>query len=376
LPANCLVKKQDWDSSMRNKLLIIHKQQFGYHSDTYYYCKYLSTLFDITYICWHYSRKEILLPGIKVIYISREGNLASRNLRYIWQVLLEIKKNYHFHIIKYFKGCSLIKLLHPKPNFLLDIRSNSVRDKKVKRVMNDLLMKTETKFFTHISVISKSLSQKLKLPKKVIILPLGADILSATKKTFTTMNLFYVGSLHNRNIDQTIKGFSKFYHEFKDKISISYTIVGGGLTTEEEGLKKQVQQERIAMAVKIVGPVPHDELRPFFDGHNIGVSYIPKTDYYDVQPPTKTFEYLLSGMPVIATDTLENKLVINNQNGILISDTSEDFYNGLVRFYENRTRYNSHEIRFNSTQFTWEKIVADLNLTLQGLINNNETSNG
>jgi len=355
----------------QKRLLIIHQQQFGYHSDTYYYCKYLRNSFDISYICWDYNEKRILLTGINVIYISRRGNLALRNARFILQVVNELKNDYDFHFIKYFRGCSFLRIAHCKPNFLLDIRSSSVTKKRLNRLVYNLLITIESKFFKYISVISKSLAQKLGFSNKVYILPLGADVISSTKKTFNSMKLLYVGTLYNRNIDQTIKGFSKFYHEYKDRIQIQYTIVGSGFTTEEEELKEIVKYEKIGASVEIAGYIPHDKLKPFFDSHNIGVSYIPKTEYFDVQPPTKSFEYLLSGMPVIATDTLENKAVINNKNGVLINDTAEDFYQGLVRVYTNRKKYNSNDIRADSMQYTWKKIVDDLSLMLHSLIKSN-----
>ncbi len=352
----------------QKKLLIIHQEQFGYHSDTYYYCKYLRNSFGVSYICWDYNKKKIILNGINVIYIQRKGNLVLRNLRFISQVINELKKKYHFHFIKYFRGCSLLRLLHGKSNFLLDIRAGSVTKKKVNRLIYDLLMTTEAKFFKHVSVISKSLAQKLVLSKKTYILPLGADVISSTNKNFNSMNMLYVGTLYNRNIDQTVKGFSKFYCEYKDKIDIQYTIIGTGFTTEEKDLREHVQHEKIDASVTITGYIPHNEITPFFHAHNVGVSYIPKTDYFDVQPPTKTYEYLLSGMPVIATDTFENKAVINDDNGVLINDTPEDFYQGLVHIYANRGKYNSDNIRVNSMQYTWEKIVDDLASMLHSLM--------
>jgi len=352
----------------QRKLLIINQQQFGYHSDTYYYCKYLKTSFEVTYICWDYNEKKIQVEGIYVIYISRRGNLALRNGRFILQVIKEIKKGYHFIIIKYFRGCSLLKFVCHKNLFLLDIRSSSVTKNKINRVIYNLFMTTETKLFKYISIISKSLAERLELSQKAYILPLGAEIISAQGKKYDSFALLYVGTLYNRNIDQTIKGFSKFYHEYKNRISIHYTIVGTGFTTEENELTELVQHEKLDTCVKITGQIPHDEIKPFFDVHNIGVSYIPITDYFDVQPPTKTFEYLLSGMPVIATDTQENRAVIHRENGILINDTSDDFYQGLVHIYTNRETYDSNGIRFNSMQYTWPKIVAKLSSMLHSFI--------
>jgi glycosyltransferase involved in cell wall biosynthesis len=84
---------------------------------------------------------------------------------------------------------------------------------------------------------------------------------------------------------------------------------------------------------------------------------VPITPYYDFQPVTKLYEYMLSGMPVIATNTHENRLVVNDDNGVLINDTPEDFCNGLAKICENRNSYNSLDIRKTVESYTWENIV-------------------
>lgn len=352
----------------KKSLLVIHQEPFGYHSDTYYYCKYLKTKFDITYICWDYNKKKIHMPGIRIIYISRKGNLPIRNFRFIFSVLDEIKTRYDFHFIKYFKGSSLLRLLSGKQNFLLDIRSGSILAKEWKRLALNFTMKTETKCFPHVSVISKGLRDRLGLDRETYILPLGADPISTNNKPFDTLKLLYVGTLYNRNMEQTIQGFSKFYHEFKSRTNIQYTIVGSGFDNEEAQLKALVKSENIEDAVTIAGYIPHDELKPYFDEYNIGISYIPRTEYFDVQPPTKNYEYLLSGMAVLATNTQENRTVITPKNGILINDTPEDFYRGLIQLYVNRQIYDSQEIRANAMPYTWEKIVTRLNHRLNAII--------
>jgi hypothetical protein len=95
----------------------------------------------------------------------------------------------------------------------------------------------------------------------------------------------------------------------------------------------------------------------FFDQCNIGVSYVPIIDYYDCQPLTKTFKYLLSGMRVIATNTSENENVIGPTNGVLIGDAPEAFCVVLKVIYEKRNLFDSAEIRRRASGYTWEGIV-------------------
>jgi len=109
--------------------------------------------------------------------------------------------------------------------------------------------------------------------------------------------------------------------------------------------------------ITLYGRIPHFELQPFFDKCNIGVSYIPMTEYYEFQPPTETFEYILSGMVCIATDTNENRLLISKENGVLCEDNPESFANALDYVYYNRQNYNSETIRNSLKDYTWENIV-------------------
>lgn len=310
-----------------------------------------------------------MLAGIHIIYIPRTGNLVMRNQRFLYQVHQEFKKNRHdFYFLKYFRGCSVIKTFHPQKKILLDIRTSGIQRSKLSRALYNFLLKTEAKFFKHSSVISKSLARKLNLPGNTFILPLGADIISSSQKQFESMHLLYVGTFRYRNIDQTVKGFSRFYHLYKDKIPLKYTIVGNGFASEEKLIKKIIAHQKIEKAVTFAGKIPHDQLETFFNSHNLGVSYIPVTDYFDVQPATKNFEYLLSGMPVIATNTMENSMVIHNKNGIIVKDTPDDFFQGLVRFYNRRKTYDSDKIRCNAKQYTWKGIVDNLKLMILFLI--------
>jgi glycosyltransferase involved in cell wall biosynthesis len=342
------------------KLIIINQDQFGHHIDTYYYCKYLKDDYDIVYICWEHGLSKITMDGVRVVFVSRKGNFLVRSMRFLRQALGQIDDKRAIVFIKYFKGVSLaLRLLRPTHCFVLDIRTGSVHKNPIVRKFQDARLKFETRFFRHVTVNSQSLAEKLGIAHKAHILPVGADIISSADRAFDKLYLLYVGTLFNRNMDVTIHGFKQFYEEFKNQIPLSYTIIGAGPNSEEQALRKLVAQYGLEEIVNIIGAIPHPQLKPYFDAANIGVSYVPLTDYYDCQPVTKTFEYLLSGMPVIATRTTENKKVIDQKNGVLVGETAEEFYFGLKKIFENRASINSEKIRTSSMDYTWEKIVQE-----------------
>jgi glycosyltransferase involved in cell wall biosynthesis len=340
------------------KLLIINQASFGYHLDTYYYCKYLKDFYDIVYICWDHGLKRIEMDGVRVLYVNREGNTIFRTMRFLLLVLREIKDKRDTVFIKYFKVVSLaLRMFKPHNCMVLDIRTGSVHEERIIRWLQDTRLKIETYFFRHITVISESLAKKLGIELKAHILPLGADVISTSNKNFESLHLLYVGTLFNRNLDITIRGFKLFYDEFKDKIPVSYTIIGKGLYNELQALRNIVSQYGISSVVKITGLIPHNELTPYFDSANIGVSFVPLTTFYDCQPVTKTFEYLLSGMPVIATNTSENRKVINHDNGVLVGDKLDEFYAGIKEAFEKRHLFNSVTIRHQAMRYTSKEIV-------------------
>ncbi len=351
-------------------MLILNRKQFGYHSDTYYYCKYLNNKFDITYLCWDYGLKRPFVEKVNVKYVSRKGNKLVRYFRFLFAAISEVTKGYDICFIKYFLGCSLLKLLNFKGNFVFDIRTAHTWDNPLKRNFFDALLIFESLFFDKITIISKGLACRLKIPrKKVHILPLGADSLSNKDKKIDKMKLLYVGTFKNRNIADTIVGFEKFYKKYRSKIEIEYKIIGSGTAKEEQKLATLARDMNIEKVIEFVGFVPHSDLISYFDMNNIGVSFVPITKYFDKQPPTKTFEYALSGMPVIATNTTENRKVISDTNGVIIPDTAEGFYEGLKVMFDRRRTYVSSDIRKTCTEFKWENLVnKNLQIYLESMV--------
>ena len=177
-----------------------------------------------------------------------------------------------------------------------------------------------------------------------------------------------VGTLFNRNMHKTIEGFAKFYRAAPNAKKTRYTIIGSGPGDEIEQLRRLTSKYNLHDVIHILGHIPHDQLQQYFESHNVGISYVPMTEYFDVQPVTKTFEYLLSGLAVLGTATSENKLVVNESNGILTGDSVDDFCNGLVQLSKKMGSFRSKQIRKNAMQFSWEKITDNLDLYLGSLM--------
>ena len=341
------------------RVVILNAKQFGYHLDTYYYCKHGRDALDIAYLGFEGERPGVELEGVDVKYVSRKGSKFTRFLRWLRATIREARNDYDVIFIGYFPGCSLVRLMNPRKTCVLDIRTGSVASLRPKRVLADWLLRAEAKLFRHVTVISHSLAEKLRLPEsKTHVLPLGADPIETHSKSFDRLDLLYVGTFNGRQLERTILGFERFHREFGRNVPLTYTIVGDGLRHERETLSSVISQLKLEGIVKLPGFVHHDHLKPYWERCNVGVSFVPVNDIYDAQPPTKTFEYILAGMPLIATATTENKRVVSPQNGTLIEDTERGFYEGLKEIYLSRQEFRSEEIRRTADDHHWEKIVT------------------
>jgi glycosyltransferase involved in cell wall biosynthesis len=365
---------------MKKKLLIFSSFQFGYLTDTLKYCQYSKDFFDISYLCWDYNKPKVSVPGIHVRYIKRDRSLIIRNLRLLTAFYSEVNTGNHLIFANYTPGISLVRLLNFNRRILVDVRTLSVNPRRVVRLFSDLILKLELFFFSDISVISKEVAKKLNL-KNYRVIPLGGESFCSATKSFERLHLLYVGTLQGRRVLDCVKGFHLYINTltpFK-RANCFFTIIGDSPDGELEEINQYVKSYGLENFVKTEGYIENQQLIPFFEKANVGVSYIPLTSYFDGQPPTKTFEYLLSGLPVIATNTKANNNIVNMNSGILVDDTIESFKQGIEQLANRRDIFQSNKIRIYYAANLWETIVKDiLNpmlLSLQGRKENKATTN-
>lgn len=333
---------------------MITQAQFGYHISTYVYTQYLQHEYDITYCCMDYNKTRISVEGVRVIYSSRQGNIIKRNWRFRYQIIQLVKTGFDYVFIMHFVGVSLLHLFSKRSKLICDVRTGATTDKVWLRTLLDNILRVETRTFKNRTIISKSLAEKFGI-KKYHLLPLGANAIPFDQKDFDAFHLVYLGEFDNRRIEDTIRGFHIFYQQHKDHLKCKYTIIGAG--DGKERIEAAVKECGLEDIVEFTGYIHYSKVAPYLQQGNIGISYVPITTYFDCQPPTKTFEYLLSGMAVLATSTKENQLVITKENGVLIKDNVNEVANGLEQLYKNRMRYDAKKIQEDAQQYHWEHIV-------------------
>lgn len=342
---------------MPKTLFIVCPKQFGYLTDYYYYCKYLGD-FTIVYLCRDQGLKKIMPPSNTEVYYISESLFIIKVISFIRH--FKVKHKGFTYLVYYHKFCLVYTLLLHNEFKIVDIRTGAILANKTMRMLCNFLIRIEALFYNRTFIISESLRKKLKInhPNPCIV-PLGAIEIGYKKSTFDKLNLLYVGTFYNRKIHLTIKGLASFIAKHPD-IKVSYTLIGFGPDPDVNLIMTEINKNgNLQRIVRLLGRLHHSELKEYFDKANIGVSFIPQTDYFQCQPPTKTFEYICSGLICIATATEENKRVIDRNNGVVINDTPEGFVQGLEIIWRNRNMYDSEMIRTESAKYHWSNIVED-----------------
>lgn len=345
---------------MKKKLLFFATHQFGYLTDTMKYCQHVKDLYDITYIGWDYRKVRIMMDGIDVKYVSRRGGLLLRNYRLLKTLHDEIRSGqYDLVFTHYVRGISLVRLLNPEQAFVFDIRTGSTDRRPTRRRLYNFFIRLESRCFPHVTVLGRGLATQLGI-RRYDLLPLGADAVDTPVKYFSgeSLHLLYVGTLQGRNILACVKGLHKYLLEHAGS-NTKMTIVGDSPAGELEEIQQYIREHDILEGKVIcTGRIPHHELAGYFREAHIGVAFIPVTPWYSHQPPTKTCEYLLSGLPVIATRTAEHeKLLEKEEMCVLINDTADDFAKGIKDIRMKMPHVNAEELRKRYRNFSWEHII-------------------
>lgn len=335
------------------QILLLDREQYGYHIDTLKYCDFLSLNYQVTLFCINNNLPKVNKENIKVEYSPYFRNEKIRTAMFLLFCIIKMIGLHCAVFIHYFPYCHILKILFPHKKMILDIRTLSVSENEYQRKNFDNHLKHACSKFKYISVISKGVADILNI-HDYFLLPLGAEPLSYKPKNYQKLCLLYVGTFYNRHLEKTIEGLFLFLKN-NPKVDIKYQIIGFG--EGEDIIKQSISQYKLDKNVEFLGRKQYSELKRYFDTANIGVSFVPITDYYNYQPPTKTFEYVLSGLYCIATNTEANKEVISDVNGVLINDTSEAFCKALDFIYQKRQYLFETAIRTSLKNYTWNNLL-------------------
>ena len=340
------------------RLLIISRDSFL--TDAGKLCQYATASHQVTLVTT--ISPDVTLPEARSLAThatSANGRFLARFGRWLSFCCSEVNDSTDLVYMYYFPGCSLVRLMHRDKTFVLDIRTAAVIGGPLNRYLRDRLLRLEASCFQHITIVSEGLRNRLRLSRAHVV-PVGGDLLDLPAKKLDELRLLYIGSTSKeRRIEDTILAFGRAYKELCGVLSLHYTIVGDSGDGHLTYLRKIVADNGLQHVIALPGYVPHNKLPFYLQRCNIGISYVPRTPFFEHQTPTKTFEYLLAGLPVIATATAANAMLVNECNGLLIADTREDLYRGICYFASNPRKFDSDLIRTSVANYSWSGIMRN-----------------
>jgi len=331
----------------------------------------LSKYFQVTWLIHHYLHKGDVsgynLHNHLIVQLGerpRANNFLANNLylfSFYFKALKEITSSkYDLILVHSERLCFLLPLLNKKSNFVLMLFTASVSGSKIRRYFGNMEERINTVLFKKILVASDWMTEIYNLRKKIVLATKWGDTrISTNEKIFNEIKMIYLGTLSNRNLHETVEGLGIFIRDNCQHSIVSYDIIGTGKQEYIDMINAKINEYNLNNIVRVHGFLNDDDIKPFFNKCNLGVAYVPITEYYTNVVATKLYEYLLSGMAVIATATNENAKIVNKNNGVLIQDNPESFCVGLKNIVNKMPSLSSNRIFVESNNKTIEFCVKN-----------------
>jgi glycosyltransferase involved in cell wall biosynthesis len=140
-------------------------------------------------------------------------------------------------------------------------------------------------------------------------------------------------------------------------------IVGSGDVLNQ--LKERSKVQDLKNKVVFIGKLPYNEMMQYTYNADVGVTLDKDTNInYRFSLPNKIFDYIKAGLPVLSSDLVELKKIINQYEiGVITADHSpEEIKKNLLAIWDNENRFSQYkENTIKAAQeLTWEQEVEIL----------------
>ena len=205
---------------------------------------------------------------------------------------------------------------------------------------------------------SRSMADLFHFPKQEI-LPPGGEIHCAPHPHLYHQ-MVYVGGISERYGSSILLNAMKLLQKKHLDIRLS-------LVCREAEMGYLDKKYRDAPWLKIYHASGDDQLRPIYEKADVGILPLKRDFYMDFAIPVKTFEYMGYGLPLISTDCVETKRIIDRYEcGITCKDDAESLANAIEAFYQdpNRIKVYQRNVMRAMQENKWtdrtKKVIEDL----------------
>ena len=186
----------------------------------------------------------------------------------------------------------------------------------------------------------------------------------------TQLRIVYVGFLSKlRGLDLLIEGAAQYIKNQKSANAIRIDIIGKG--AQKERLIALSNELGISESVKIHGWLDHDEVDKLMASANVGALTYCVCGHWNHTIPNKIFDYMLAGLPVLATEVIPIARILNETcSGVVCKDldpTDIAEKMALLSDPERRSVLGENGRVSIESKYNWENDARVLNETIENI---------
>lgn len=190
------------------------------------------------------------------------------------------------------------------------------------------------------------------------------------KHTGETLRIVYVGFLTElRGLDLLVEAVARYIEKGNAKTSIQVDIVGKGATKEK--LITLTKTLDIEESVRVHGWLSHDEVNRLMANANVGALTYRVCGHWNHTIPNKIFDYMLAGLPVLATAVLPIQRIVREVNCGVVCDglNPDDIAEKLDHLKNPDVRQALGENGYQAVfeKYNWESDKARLNEVMNAI---------
>lgn len=179
------------------------------------------------------------------------------------------------------------------------------------------------------------------------------------------VRLIYTGSvMRERGRDVMLEGLA----EANRNGSIATLTLVGASPDQVEYCKARAVELGIHDDLIVHGRVPGHEIPIYLRQADAGICLWEDRPYWRFNPPTKLFEYLVAGLPVLASNIRTHTQYVSDwQNGLIFEYASKGFADVICRLWQKRAELPKlkRQSLESGEKHLWNKIEPDFLMTIE-----------
>lgn len=356
--------------------------------DFAYRIKSLAAKYVLTVISTHrLTQSELLLPNVN--YVVLDGGVGRVGwLGYIWHCANWIRKarpavavllhSMAAPVALFVGGVPTATYWNEHPTHVAPVPSEFSPVKSCLRAAIRWLMYQGARSSTLVMPIGEAHCDDLIghgcTAAQLHLLYMGVDPLFAraglsrtSENISDVVKLIYVGSVHeDRGRDVMLESIAIANQGGQ----IAHLTIVGASEEQMAYCNNEAVRLGIKTSVRIVGRVPGYEIPAYFKEADAGICLWKDLTWFRFNPPTKLFEYLVAGLPVLASNIrTHTQYITDGVNGLVFDYNSNSLAQAVHRLHSERSNLGQMKERVvtSSGAYLWPAIESEFIETVDAI---------